>query len=161
MFVCENCGDLKTSAKRNGGVCMKCAKSFKHEKKRCHYCDEIADRKIDGKLVCGNCWDENMCQFCFKHIDELMFQICMYCSRNIGMICNCIAISWCQSGECICKECFFKKKGWKKMKFKCQKCGKKGVLEDRIVNNVVPFVEDYPLCDECCDHGERSSESSE
>ncbi len=72
---------------------------------------------VNNLLICEVCWCENVCHRCGNLEDEYIHMACEICNRKIGH-CKCLAICWCQSVDCICRDCIQRVK----FKIKCDKC---------------------------------------
>lgn len=62
---------------------------------------------------------ESICEKC-EHFSDRVSYFCNICNSELTIECNCVAIVWCQSLDCICKECVIKYED-----IICEKCGKK------------------------------------
>lgn len=59
---------------------------------------------VNWDIICETCYSEKMCHRCDQLYEYIM--VCINCKRHIALTgCPCLAITWCQSAECICRDC--------------------------------------------------------
>lgn len=144
--LCDDCSMFSnTYCKCIERTCSVC------EKRVCEDCEDI----VDEVVYCPTCTPTGKCEVC--HVTDIgnsnaspPWFNCDVCSRETCH--NCCALTWCQTVDCICKQCF---------DCKCEECG--NTLE---VPNTEDIwfcgdgdIENKPLCKKCMANVNVDSES--
>ncbi len=65
----------------------------------------------NGDIVCDTCYTEKMCERCGSYDDTSYESLtCEDCKRFMLVHCGCVAVSWCQSSDTICRDCVLLRK---------------------------------------------------
>ena len=115
-----------------------------------YYCNEDEElTERNGKLICYDCWENHMCQQCFyrntiqtRELEGLAK--CNYCEKIISVECKCMAITWCQCFNCVCKKCLSEDNRLYEELYYCWKCKK-------VINDEMITPEKYIIVGDCSD----------
>ena len=120
---------------------------------KCAVCKHEIDEEdyihlVKQQLICEVCYDERICHRCSTVSDMYINTRCLYCARNISLSpCFCIAITWYQSIECICKDCL----KYTNTILKCSKCDADIIelLKEESYQGVCEDGSENLLCQKC------------
>jgi hypothetical protein len=74
----------------------------------CTLCEDNDEtRKVGAIFVCLQCEDEHLCHRCMDYNPTACEALkrCISCNLVIRETCGCMALTWCQTEECICRGC--------------------------------------------------------
>lgn len=100
-----------------------------------------------GRLICETCYTEQLCHRCGLTSPDFVNTYCDGCERMIALTCQCVAVTWCQSTSCICRDCIVQSK----LHLRCEKCSK-DMVDDLKSADFPGIVEDGGspiLCSTC------------
>lgn len=125
---------------------------IKREQIECDKCNQIricirirSDATTNTTNICRACWTKShpsylwcmWCGICGHLTKEDDYKICSGCDKTVGGCCG--RLYYCQSGECICKECY---------DYKCEYCDT--ILDEGVYVSDVGYQEDIaPVCEAC------------
>lgn len=120
---------------------------------KCAVCAHEIDEEdsihlVKQRLICETCYTERICHRCSAISDHYINTVCDHCNRNISLApCTCVAITWCQSTKCICRDCL----QYTDITLNCSKCNADiiGLLEDESYPRVCEDGSEVLLCQKC------------
>ena len=81
-------------------ICLQCGNLY----------DASSSDVLIGETLCENCVISTR-ESCLITDEDESIKGCDLCNRGISTKCNCIAIVWSQSTNCVCRKCLLKYEG--------------------------------------------------